>query len=79
MRVIIGVLVAVALAGVVAYAIRSGATPAPVSIAGLPWFVTIDEERGTVSLAAGDFDAIVFAYNQQRDEILRLRIKKECR
>jgi hypothetical protein len=69
---------AVVLAGVAAYAVSTGATLGPARQAFDMWFVAVDEESGNVVLAREDFDAIVRAFNQQRAEILQLRLNKGC-
>jgi len=68
-------LLAVALAGVAAYALVSGATPAPALAMRDVWAITVNEENGIVTLAREDFDAIVRVYNQHRAEIIQLRLR----
>jgi len=78
MRPILGVIVAVVLAGMVAYAVSTDATLGPMSRALDMWPVTIEERDDSVILARQDFDAIVQAHNRQRDEIVRLRRVGGC-
>jgi len=78
MRPILGVIAAVALAGMVAYAVSTDATLGPMSRALDMWPVTIEERDDRVILARQDFDAIVRVYNQQRDELVRLRRVGGC-
>jgi len=78
MRPILGVIAAVVLAGMVAYAVSTDATLGPMSRALDMWPVTIEERDDSVILARQDFDAIVRAHNRQRDEIVRLRRVGGC-
>ena len=71
-------LLAAVLAGIAAYAASTGATLGPARQAFDMWFVAVDEESGNVVLAREDFDSIVRSHNQQRAEILQLRLNKGC-
>ena len=78
MRPIVGIIAAVVLAGMVAYAVSTDATLGPMSRALDMWPVTIEERDDSVILARQDFDAIVQAHNRQRDELLLLRRREGC-
>ena len=72
---IVGIIAAVVLAGMVAYAVSTDAMLGPMSRALDMWPVTIEERDDSVILARQDFDAIVQAHNRQRDEIIQLRLR----
>jgi len=71
-------LLAVVLACAIAYAASTGATLGPARQPFDMWFVAVDEASGNARSPREDFDTIVRSHNQQRAEIVRLRLNKGC-